>query len=540
MQGQVCGARVRYALLCSTASLVSRFAVCMSFALLCFVATVSAQQQVTLTWDPVNTPSLGGYKLYYGQRSRTYTGVVNLGLRTSSTHNLVGLPPVYYGQTYYISVTAYDTNGKNESAFSNEVVFTIPPPSAASSAGVSLTAPRHGTTVSGIAPVTATVSSNTGGVSVQFLLDGHPLGPEQAGPSFALPWDTTTIPNGSHTLSARTRDATGNTALAAAIAVTVSNTVRSTTTAGATATVREAASHGVASLTGRSAVGGNTVAQSTAITGRPALLEVGEVTIDYVWKQINFRQAFVDPIVVALSLSANDAAPATIRIRNVGPAGCQIRVQRWDYLDDVHLPEEISYMVMERGSHTLGGGIRVEAGRKAIQSMPQRAAANPAGPDFQTIALTQSFVATPVILTAITSFNDSAAVITRQRQTTLTSFQVALWEQLANEQRHATETVDYIAWEPSSGTVDGLVFEVRSSPNVVTDHPYIVQFGETYTMAPMLLAGMQTANDTEPATLRVDRKNTTQATLSLQEESSVVHNLTHGEETIGYMLFMYQ
>jgi hypothetical protein len=60
---------------------------------------------------------------------------------------------------------------------------------------------------------------------VQFLLDGAPLGAEQtgAGPTYAVTWNTGATPNGAHTLSARARDAAGNSTTSSGVTVTVSN-----------------------------------------------------------------------------------------------------------------------------------------------------------------------------------------------------------------------------------------------------------------------------------------------------------------------------
>ncbi len=86
-----------------------------------------------------------------------------------------------------------------------------------------MTAPSSGATVSGTTTLTATASDNIGVVGVQFLLDGVSLGAEQTGP-FSLAWNTTSVGNGSHTLSARARDAAGNTKTATNVTVTVANT----------------------------------------------------------------------------------------------------------------------------------------------------------------------------------------------------------------------------------------------------------------------------------------------------------------------------
>src|SRR5262249_23276492 len=112
--------------------------------------------------------------------------------------------------------------------------------------------------------------------------------------------------------------------------------------------------------------GSNTATKTGYITVAPALVEVGQLSVSYLWRHVTFRQTFVDPIVVATPLSLNAPRPATIRIRNIGPTGFDIRIQTWNYLSDTHGWKTVSYLAMERGPHTLGTGIRVEAGRLAM------------------------------------------------------------------------------------------------------------------------------------------------------------------------------
>src|SRR5262249_24672854 len=107
---------------------------------------------------------------------------------------------------------------------------------------VSLTAPASGSTVSGSVTVTASASDDVGVAGVQFLLDGTALQAELTSPPYTISWNTTTVGNGSHILSARARDAAGNTATAANVTVTVSNSagsppiiLRISATAGSTA-----------------------------------------------------------------------------------------------------------------------------------------------------------------------------------------------------------------------------------------------------------------------------------------------------------------
>lgn len=80
-----------------------------------------------LNWNANTESDLAGYKIYYGKTPRTsscpvggYTTTLDVGKVTSYTiNNLTD------GSTYYFSITAYDTGGK-ESCFSEERSKTLP------------------------------------------------------------------------------------------------------------------------------------------------------------------------------------------------------------------------------------------------------------------------------------------------------------------------------------------------------------------------------------------------------------------------------
>jgi hypothetical protein len=93
-------------------------------------------------------------------------------------------------------------------------VLTLPPK-------ISLTSPNAGS-VTGVVTLAASTPV-AGGSDVQFLVDGLPFGAPVAGPDYTLPWDTGTVPNGTHWLSARVADATGHFGSAPVVFVTVTN-----------------------------------------------------------------------------------------------------------------------------------------------------------------------------------------------------------------------------------------------------------------------------------------------------------------------------
>jgi len=84
------------------------------FSILLF-SEVGLAAQVKLAWDPNTESDVVGYKIYYGTSSKSYTGSVDVGNVTS--YHLTGLSK---GETYYISVSAYNASG-SESGYSSEV-----------------------------------------------------------------------------------------------------------------------------------------------------------------------------------------------------------------------------------------------------------------------------------------------------------------------------------------------------------------------------------------------------------------------------------
>src|SRR5439155_1554366 len=82
---------------------------------------------------------------------------------------------------------------------------------------------------------------------VQFKLDGAKLGAEDSSAPYSVNWNTTSIANGTHTLTAVARDAAGNQTTSAAATVTVSN---STSTGNNVVWVEDAVPAGAQSIAG--------------------------------------------------------------------------------------------------------------------------------------------------------------------------------------------------------------------------------------------------------------------------------------------------
>jgi hypothetical protein len=95
---------------------------------------------------------------------------------------------------------------------------------------VSITSPTSGQTVSLTQVITVNSSDNVGVDHIDYYRNptsGNPilLGSGNPSSNFSYSWNTTTVPNGTHSLTAKAYDAAGNSTISAPVSVTVANTV---------------------------------------------------------------------------------------------------------------------------------------------------------------------------------------------------------------------------------------------------------------------------------------------------------------------------
>jgi peptidoglycan/xylan/chitin deacetylase (PgdA/CDA1 family) len=98
--------------------------------------------------------------------------------------------------------------------------------SQASNLSVAVTAPTNGSSVNGTSvPLSATASSNSGVAGVQFKVDGLNVGSEVTTAPYQTTWNSTTVANGNHTITATARDTDGSILNSSNVQVTVNNAV---------------------------------------------------------------------------------------------------------------------------------------------------------------------------------------------------------------------------------------------------------------------------------------------------------------------------
>ncbi len=168
-------------------------------------ASITSGQSSTLSWSSTNATSCTASGGWTGTKSTSGTQSVTPTVTTSYSLSCTGSGGTI-NQSTSVTITTIPT------------LDTIPPT-------VSLTAPISGSTLSGLTTLSASASDNAGVIGVQFKIDGTATGVEKTAAPYTLSLDTTTITNGTHSITAAARDAAGNVTTSNAASVTISNIV---------------------------------------------------------------------------------------------------------------------------------------------------------------------------------------------------------------------------------------------------------------------------------------------------------------------------
>jgi hypothetical protein len=175
----------------------------------------------------------------------------------------------------------------------------------------------------------------------------------------------------------------------------------------------------------------------------------------------------------------------------------------------------------------LTGDLTVEAGQFVYNRKGK-----PVSKAFQHI-----FQVVPVVMAAVTTFNDPAAVTVRLNKISYQDFSIRLQEQEANNQDHGNEMISYIAWQPSSGNFNGILFEVNNTDRVVNHKFSATSFTQPHTAEPVFLVQMQSIFGGNPANVTWRNKDIEGVEVSIAEETSLDAEKRHTMEILGFMAF---
>lgn len=291
--------------------------------------------------------------------------------------------------------------------------------------------------------------------------------------------------------------------------------------------------------------------------------EVGTANADERFVTVGFSD-YTNPVVVANPSTFNGGDPGTVAIRNVDGVSDSFEVAffEWEYRDGGHAFEDIGYIVLEAGTHTLPGGATIVAGTHNTNTHFSRvngpcnvsgAFTSTIAAAFDTVSLpTTAFSVAPVVLASVTTVNNDTTpddintlpVSVRIAPGTPADneFLVALQQEEAlADNTPNSETISYIAIEPTPtpivDTTNNWTMLVGTQTGV-THSDSTFNFGGVFTNTPTFIANTITSNNTDPIAVRLKSLAANSVTLDVQEEQSCDSEQNHsGGETVGYFAF---
>lgn len=189
-----------------------------------FGMSVLSDGGIWLAYQPINSQSLTWNGVYASKyQNGVWSASVLAGLDYNDYNSASGLGVSLVYRTDE-PLAAFMTPDQKVHTFDLSNLGAAPadttPPT------TSITSPANGATVSGNVTISASASDNVGVTKIDLLVDGSLAGTMTSAP-YALLWDTTRSPNGTHTLQTKAYDAAGNVGLSATVSVSVNNPISS-------------------------------------------------------------------------------------------------------------------------------------------------------------------------------------------------------------------------------------------------------------------------------------------------------------------------
>jgi hypothetical protein len=175
-----------------------------------------------------NEPATCRYSTTAGVGYAAMTGAFTT---TGKLLHLVTVSSLTNGASYSYFVRCQDASG-NATSSDFVVAFTVGGDTV--SPAVTITSPVNGQTVGGPVAITVSASDNVSVLGVRVTIDGVALGNELSAPPYIFSWNTVTLTDGNHVLTAIARDAAGN-SRSSSITVLVNNIPRDTLAPGVSA-----------------------------------------------------------------------------------------------------------------------------------------------------------------------------------------------------------------------------------------------------------------------------------------------------------------
>eukprot|EP01052_Picozoa_sp_SAG31_P009526 SAG31_NODE_502_length_14826_cov_5.474299_6_plen_564_part_00 len=268
---------------------------------------------------------------------------------------------------------------------------------------------------------------------------------------------------------------------------------------------------------------------------QPVIGETSPITLTTEWTTVELLNWYRDPVVILGPPTSRAADPVVARVQNVSHGGLCIG---WCFQAKLQEPcpvrntadrgEALSYIVFEKGSYLTDEGAMFQIGSTSVEPSS----------DFTQTDFNQPFPADgnlPVVFSQAMTMRDSRAFLkSRQRRPDRLEdarkyFSVKLESEMGGDPSGTPETVGWFATQESiDGHMGSKVFEALTTPAVVTDAPYQIQFQTNFGFRPQFLASISTFNGADSSALRLIRNPDRESvTLKIEEDRCATADQQH-------------
>ena len=263
--------------------------------------------------------------------------------------------------------------------------------------------------------------------------------------------------------------------------------------------------------------------------GEKVIGETGTVTgFTHRSQTIQLEHDYINPVVFAQPLSFNGGQPAIVRIEDIQSDRFTAAIQEPSNLDGSHTTESFSYIVLEAGKWELDNGALLEVGTVDTRLMAKQG--------FESIDFSQSFNAAPAIFSQVQTDNGSDFVRTRQKDSSVDGFQLALEEEEAKQfSGHASETVGWLAMSTGQGDWNGHTYQVGQTGDTLTDKWRTLDFGSNLSGKPQFLASLASYDGKDPAGLRYRNLSGNSVQIKVEEDTSADNETKHTTEQASFL-----
>lgn len=248
--------------------------------------------------------------------------------------------------------------------------------------------------------------------------------------------------------------------------------------------------------------------------------------VDENWQTIALQHEFDNPVVMVSAPGYNDRSAVTVEIENVTSTSFDVRLHNWHAKLQDRGPEELNYLVVESGTHTLRDGTVIIAGHHDATD-----------DDWTSVEFGSSFGTVPMVFTQL-EHSRSDAMTSRLTNVDEDGFSMLAQAGELIQPQGNSIAAHWIAIESGVGSSDNGIFEVGNSGTRITHQPERFGFTGEFDSIPSLILAAQTSHEMDTAGVRLASVNNQIASAFIEEETSYDRERKHVAEDVGYLAFL--